>query len=222
VNPRTETNLQPYFRGTLVDGILTVARVETLATTWKLTNRGKEPATLWLNQPKAMAYRLSKPEKPLKEVDNHYRFEVILKPGETSEFVVEEKRDVQESVDVGRADVTRVRFFAAGQYLSQAIRAFLSDIGGLMARKTTLQSQINEWQDQTRRLSEEEVRLRQNVNTTNTSTPSERDLRAKWMNALATAEDNLTALRGRIDEVSGQVRQADEELARKIREFKGE
>ena len=92
-------------------------------------------------------------------MDNHYRFEVILKPGETSEFVVEEKRDVQESVDVGRADVTRVRFFAAEQYLSPATRAFLSDIGGLMARKATLQRQINEWQDQTRRLSEEEVRL---------------------------------------------------------------
>ncbi len=62
-----------------------------------------------------------------------------------------------------------------------------------MARKATLQRQINEWQDQTRRLSDEEVRLRQNVNTTSTGTPAERDLRAKWMNALATAEDNLTA-----------------------------
>jgi hypothetical protein len=222
VNPRTETKLQPFYRGKLVDGILTVTRVETLTTAWNLINRGKEQATLWLNQPKAMAYRLSKPEKPLKEVDNHYRFEVILKPGETSEFIVEEKRDVQESVDVGRADVTRVRYFAAEQYLSPGTRAFLADIGGLMARKATLQRQINEWQDQTRRLSDEEVRLRQNVNTTNANTPTESDLRAKWMSALAAAEDNITALRGRIDEVSGQVRQVDEELARKIREFKGE
>jgi hypothetical protein len=222
VNSRTDSSLQPYYKGKLVDGILTVIRVETLTTIWKLTNRGKEPATLWLNQPKNMAYRLSKPEKPLKEVDNHYRFEVVLKPGETSDFVVEEKRDVQEAVDVGRADLTRVRFFATEQYLSPATRAFLADVGGLMARKATLQRQINEWQDQTRRLSDEENRLRQNVNTTSTNTPNERDLRAKWMNALATAEDNLTALRGRIDDVSGQVRQIDEELARKIREFKGD
>jgi hypothetical protein len=222
VNPRTETNLQPYYKGKLVDGILTVIRVETLTTTWKLTNRGKEATTLWLNQPKTMPYRLSKPEKPLKEVDNHYRFEVVLKPGETSDFVVEEKRDMQESVDVGHADVTRVRFFASEQYLSPETRALLADVGGLMARKATLQRQINEWQDQTRRLTDEENRLRQNVNTTSTNTPNERDLRAKWINALSTAEDNLTTLRGRIDDISGQVRQIDEELARKIREFKGE
>jgi hypothetical protein len=222
VNPRTETNRQPFYKGKLVDGTLTVTRVETLATTWKLTNRGKEPATIWLNQPRNASYRLSKPEKPLKEVDNHYRFEVALKPGETSDFVVEEKRDIQESVDVGHADLTRVRFFAAEQYLSPGTRALLADLGELMSKKAALQRQINEQQDQTRRLSDEEVRLRQNINTASSGTPAERDLRAKWMNALAAAEDSLATLRGKIDDLSGQVRQVDEDLARKIREFKGD
>ncbi len=222
VSPHAESSQQPFFKGRIADGILTVTRVETLTTTWKLTNRGKEAATLWLNQPKNMAFKLSKPEKPLKEVDNHYRFEVVLKPGEARDFIVEEKRDVEEFVDIGRTDEARLRFFAAGQYLSASTRAFLAEAGGLMAKKASLQRQITEWQDQTRRLSEEEARLRQNVNTTSTNTPSERDLRAKWMSALSAAEDNLTAIRGRIDEASGQVRQVDEELARKIREFKGE
>ncbi len=222
VSPQSASSRQPYFKGKMADGVLTVTRVETLATTWKLTNRGKEPATLWLNQPKNMQYRLSKPEKPLKEVDNHYRFEVALKPGETRDFAVEEKRDVEELVDVGRADESQLRFFAAGQYLSAATRAFLTEVSGLMSKKASLQRQVTEWQDQTRRLSEEENRLRQNVNTTSINTPSERDLRAKWMNALSAAEDNLTAIRSRIDETSGQVRQVDEELARKIREFKGD
>jgi hypothetical protein len=222
VSPQTIASQQPFFKGKMVDGNLTITRVETLVTTWKLTNRGRETATLWLNQPKNMLYRLSKPEKPLKEVDNHYRFEVVLKPGEVRDFAVEEKRDVEEIVDIGHSDLTRVRFFAAQQFLSPATRALLDDVGGLMARKATLQRQIAEWQDQTRRLSEEEARLRQNVNATSINTPSERDLRAKWMNALSAAEDNLTALRGRIDEASGQVRQLDEELAGKVREFKGD
>jgi hypothetical protein len=220
VDRRVKNEMQPYYKGKLVDGILNVTRVETLSNTWKLTNRSKETATLWLNQPITQPYKLSKPEKPLKEVDNHYRFEVILKPGETTDFVVEEKRDVQETVDVGRADVTRVKLFASGQYLSPALRALLTDVAELMAKKATLQRQINEWQDQTRRYTEEQNRLRQNVNTTSSNTPAERDLRAKWMNALSAAEDNLTSLRGKIDEASGQIRQLDEELAKKIREFK--
>jgi hypothetical protein len=222
VNRRTENKLQPYYKGKLVDGILNVIRVETLTNTWKLTNRGKEQSTLWLNQPITQPYKLSKPEKPLKEVDNHYRFEVILKPGETTDFTVEEKRDVQETVDLGHADVTRVKFFASEQYLSPALRALLSDVGGLMAKKAAHQRQISEWQDQTRRFTEEENRLRQNVNTTQFNNPAERELRAKWMTALSTAEENLASLRGKIDDLSAQVRQLDEDMAKKIREFKGE
>ncbi len=220
VSCKTENKLQPYYKGTLVDGILNVTRVDTLINAWKITNRGKEEATFWLNQPVTTSYKLSKPEKPLKEVDNHYRFEVILKPGETKDFTVEEKRDVLESIDIGNADVTRVKLFASAEYLSPGLRALLDDVSRLMARKATFRRQINEWQDQTRRLSEEQDRLRQNVNTTSVGTPSERDLRAKWMNALAAAEDSLTKLRGQIDEASAQVRQIDEDIAKRIREFK--
>ena len=222
VNRKTENKLQPYYKGTLVDGILKVTRVDTLINTWKLINRSKEEATFWLNQPISTSYKLSKPEKPLKEVDDHYRFEVILKPGETRDFTVEEKRDVQESVDIGHADVTRVKLFASAEYLSPGLRTLLNDIGGLMAGKATFQRQINEWQEQSRRLSEEQNRLRQNINTTSVGTPSERDLRAKWMSALAAAEDSLTRLRGQTDDASAQVRQLDEDIAKKVREFKGE
>jgi hypothetical protein len=222
VGRRAENKLQPYYKGKLVDGILEVIRVETLTNTWKLTNRGKEQAALWLNQPITQPYKLSKPEKPLKEVDNHYRFEIILKPGETTDFTVVEKRDVQETVDLGHADVTRVKFFASEQYLSPALRSLLSDVGGLMAKKATHQRQISEWRDQTQRLSEEENRLRQNVNTTSSNNPAERELRAKWMTALSTAEETLASLRGKIDDLSAQVRQIDEDAARKIREFKEE
>jgi hypothetical protein len=222
VTPQSKVSPQPYFRGKLVDGMLTVTRGETLATSWKLVNRGKEPATLWLNQPKNPLYKLSRPEKPLKEVDDHYRFEVALAPGESRDFAVEETREVQELVDVGRDDGTQVRFFASETYLSPATRALLADVGALMAKKASLSRQVGEWQAQTSRLAEEENRLRKNVDSTRSDTPAERDLRARWMKALSAAEDDITALRGRIDEASRATRQLEEELAKKVREFKGE
>jgi hypothetical protein len=223
VNRRSENKLQPYYKGKMVDGILNVVRVETMINTWKLANRGKEQATLWLNQPINTAYKLSRPEKPLKEVDNHYRFEVILKPGETTEFVVEEKRDVQETVDIGRSDLTRVQFFASSQYLSSALRALLKEAGEFMTKKAAIQRQIDESQNQVKRLAEEENRLRQNVNINNFgNNPSERELRAKWMNSLSMAVDSLASLRGKIDDLSAQVRQIDEDVAKKVREFKEE
>ena len=92
--------------------------VETLTNTWKIVNRGRESATLWLHQPRNAGYRLSKPEKPLKEVDNHYRFEVPLKAGETVDFVVEEKRDVRETVHLDKSSEEQIRFYLAQPYLS--------------------------------------------------------------------------------------------------------
>ncbi len=222
VTPQVVARQQPFFRGKLVDGILSVTRGETLTTSWKLVNRGKQPAILWLNQPKNPLYRLGKPEKPLKEADNHYRFEIALSPGETREFAVEEKRDVQEYVDIGRADETRVRFFASEKYLSEPTRALLAEVGQLMSKKASLRRQVDEWQGQAGRLVEEGNRLRQNVNSTTYNTPGEKELRAKWMNALSAAEDRLSALRGRIDEASGEVRRIEETVARKVREFKGD
>jgi len=90
--------------------------VETLTNTWKIVNRGKEPATLWLHQPKNTAYQLSKPEKPLKEVDNDYRFEAPLKPGETLDFVVEQKRDVFDKVQLANSSEEQIRFYLAQRY----------------------------------------------------------------------------------------------------------
>jgi hypothetical protein len=222
VAQKSDVSQQPHFKGKLVDGTPPAPRREPLPTSGNPPTRGNHPATIWLNQPVNALFRLSKPEKPLKEVDNHYRFEIGLKPGETRDFPVEEKREVEEAVDLGQADVTRVRFFAAEKYLTQATRTLLTEIGDLMARKASLQRQIAEWQEQTRRLIEEEARLRQNANVASANTPGERELRAKWMNGMAAAADNLAALRGRMDEAASQARQIDEEVARKIREFKAD
>ncbi len=220
VTPQAKAELKPYFAGRLVDGILRLTRTETLTTSWRLVNRGKEPATLWLNQPRNPLYQLGKPEKPLKEVDNHYRFEVVLAPGESRDFAVEERRDLQETVEVGHSDETRIRLFASAEYLTPATRSLLAEAGKILADKSALARQIAEWQGQVSRLTEEQNRLRDNINTLRTDIPAERDLRAKWVASLASTEEQGASLRGRIDEASGKVRALEEELARKVRGFK--
>ncbi len=220
INPQLVSHRQPYFKGKLVDGILNLTRTETLQTTWKIVNRGQEPATLWLNQPKNPLYELSKPEKPLKEVDNHYRFEVTLTPGETKDFAVVEKRNLTEMVGLTDMDSTAVRFYASEKYLSPATRTFLAELGELMAKRASIERQLNEWRQQSQRLNEEEQRLRENVYRTNTSIPKEAELRAKWMDSLAKAETKLAEIRDKSDEADRKNRELQETIAKKIREFK--
>lgn len=220
INPQQKSRREPHFKARLADGILTLTAVETLTNTWKIVNRGKEAATLWLHQPKNVDYRLSKPEKPLKEVDNHYRFEVPLKAGETLDFVVEEKRDVKETVRLANTTEDQIRFFMAQPYLSPGARVFMKDLSDLMAQKAGLQRQIAEWTQQTQRLSEEQGRLRSNLQTLVSSLPKEQELRAKWVAALAANENQLTEIRAKLDDDGGKLRQMEEALAQKVREYK--
>jgi hypothetical protein len=66
-------------------------------------------------------------------VDNHYRFEVPLKAGETVDFAVQEKRDVQETVHLAKSTEEQIRFYLSQRYLSPGARAFMKDLSSLMA-----------------------------------------------------------------------------------------
>lgn len=175
VNPQLQSRRDPFLKGTLVDGIMTLTCVETLNNTWKLINRGKEPVTLWIDQPKNVAFKLSKPEKALKEVDNHYRFEIQLKSGETMDFAVEEKRDVFETVQLANCHEGQIRFYLGQAYLSTEQKAFLKEVADVMAQRAEVQRQVQEWQQQSQRLQEEQRRLRDNMNTMRAGVPKEQE-----------------------------------------------
>ncbi len=220
VTPQEKAVRAPHSKASLVDGILHLTAVETLTHTWKILNRGKEPATLWLNQPKRPGYRLTKPEKPLKEVDNHYRFEVPLKAGETVDYVVEETRDVKETVILANTSEEQIRFYLSQPYLSAGDKAFMKDVGDLMAQKSAQQRQMAEWTEQVKRLTDEQGRLRSNLQALASQQPKEQELRAKWVNTLAINEEQLVDRRTKIDDAGGKLRQIDESLAKKIRGYK--
>ena len=155
-------------------------------------------------------------------MDNHYRFEVPLKAGETVDFVVEEKRDVQETVHLAKSSEEQIRFYLGQRYLSAGAKAFMKDLSDLMAQKAALQRQITEWTQQVQRLTEEQGRLRSNLQALGSNLPKEQELRAKWVTALAANEDQLAERRAKLDDAGGKLRQMEETLAKKVRDYKDE
>lgn len=220
VIPQENTRREPHFKARLVDGILTLTALEKRANTWKIVNRGVEAATLWLHQPKTPGYRLSRPEKPLKEVDKDYRFEVSLKAGETVDFSVEETRDVHEAVQLATSTEEQIRFYLAQPYLSAGAKTFMKAVGELMAQRAALQRHINEWTQQAQRLTEEQGRLRSNLQALGSHQPKEQELRAKWVAALSANEDQLADRRGKLDDAGAKLRGLEESLAKKVREYR--
>jgi chromosome segregation ATPase len=155
-------------------------------------------------------------------VDNHYRFEIPLKAAETLDFVVEEKRDVYESVQIANCGEEQIRFYLAQPYLSAGAKAFLKDVSDLMAQKSALQRQVSEWNQQVQRLTAEQDGLRRDIETFRVATPREQELRAKAVEALSANRIQLTELRNKLDDAGTKIRQLDETLAKKVREYKDE
>ncbi|MGD9818159.1 MAG: DUF4139 domain-containing protein [Desulfomonilaceae bacterium] len=213
---------EPHLSARLVDGILTLTSVEVLTNSWKITNRGKEPAALWLHQPKHSGYRLSKPEKPLKEVGNHYRFEIPLKAAETIDFVVEEKKDIAETVHLAKCSEEQIRFYLSQPSMSKAARTFMKELGDIMAKKALLQREINELNQQSKRLSDEQARIRSNLQALTSNQPKELELRSTWVSALANNEKQLSDTRTKLDNAGSQVAKLEDTLSKKIKEFKEE
>jgi hypothetical protein len=219
--PQINSERSNYFKGKIVNGILTLTCVETFFNKWKIVNRGKESVVLWLNQPKNPRYKLSKPEKPLKEIDNHYRFEIKLKPEETKTFTVEEKRDINKTVMLRNANEKTIGFYASQKYISKETRIFLAELSKLMSEKTALQRQLTEWQRQIKKLTEKQKRLRNNIQVLNNNTSAkEKNLRVTWVDALAQSENNIEVLRVKVDETYNKINDLDAKIGQKIKEFK--
>ena len=85
-----------------------------------------------------------------------------------------------------------------------------------------MQRQVTEWTQQVQRLTDEQGRLRSNVQSLVSNQPKEQELRAKWVAAMAANEDQLADRRAKLDDAGGKVRGLEEALAKKLREYKEE
>ncbi len=220
VTPQVRSERQPYFKGVLADGILTLTCVESLVNTWTIVNRGKSDIAIWFDQPKNSAYKLARPEKADDEVGGHYRFSVSVRAGEKKEFLVEERRDIYDAVHIANSDENAIRYYAAQRYLSEGAKAFLKEVADLMAQRAAIQRDVRDMQGQTQRFNEEQRRLRENMASMRTDRPKEQELRARWVEQLAAAEEKLTELRGKMEEASRRLNALEETLAKKIREYR--
>ncbi|MBC8095133.1 MAG: DUF4139 domain-containing protein, partial [Akkermansiaceae bacterium] len=221
ITPAVQSQHEPAYKGKLANGYLTLTSVETLTSTWKIANKGKDEKIVLIDQPINHAFKLVEPAKAEEEVENHYRFRQIIKAAETREFKVSERRDVSQQIYLQNINEDQIRFYARQTFFSDKAKAFFTELANLQARRTEIVRNVQNMNGQVQRLSAEQDRLRNNLNTLQ-NTPKEAELRARWVKALSDAEDKLVQLRGALDEAGTKQRVLDEQLAKKILEYQGE
>lgn len=221
LTPELQSNRQPEYRGILANGYLTLTSVETMTNTWRIANKGKEEKTVIFDQPMNNEFKLTEPARAEDEVEGHYRFRVTVKAAESKEFKVIERRDVEQTFFLTNLSEDKILFYAQQQYFSDKARAFFRELADLQAQKADVVRQIRNVQGQTQRLTEEQNRLRQNLTALRES-PSEENIRAKWVKNLADTEEKLVALREQLDNFNIKQRTLEEQLNKKVLEYQGQ
>ncbi|HBM17101.1 MAG TPA: DUF4139 domain-containing protein [Lentisphaeria bacterium] len=209
-----------YFKGKLVNGVLTLTRTEMLTSIMEIESKGKNSETLWIEFPASSLYTLVEPEKPLKESDGHYLFEIALNPGEKKEFTIKEKRNIEETVVVTDCDDKTVSYYASAPYLDKKVRDFLKEISELKSRAAELKINIENFTKQIKALSEKEKRIRQNIELLRgAGNAKEQTLRSNWIGDLASSETEIENLNTKINHSFKELEKLNNEIKQKINNF---
>jgi len=222
VEPRVDSRSEPFRRGVFADGVLTLYYDEKRTAEYNMSNKGKEPRTLLVDHPRNMAYKLETPAKPEEEVEGHYRFRTRLEGGKSEKLQVVETREVSQVFHVQNASLEQIASWMEMRFFSAAARKWMKEVQDILAARAELQRRVSEMEAETRRLTDEQARLRNNMNALQRGSAKEEALRAKFVTQLEAAETRLVELKDQLNEAGRTRLELEDKLARKVREYKGE
>ena len=211
-----QSSKSDYIKGSIVNGFLRLSYTQAINTKWNIQNKNKKTVALWIDQPINSGYNLELPKSD-SIVSNCYRFKVDLKPQETTEFKVKEIRSTFDTISLINANESTILLYAGKSYIDTKDREILRKISILAAERAKLQNTVSDMNKQIKFLSEEQIRLRQNVTLLNNSrNAKEQNLRIQWVDKIAQSEENINKCQFTINQANDSLEKIREEINKLI------
>lgn len=175
-------------------GILTTRNSIQETRTFTINNVDGSRKTLVIEHPKRPGYELAGTAKPSETTANNYRFEVALGARATETFAIQEERVFEQSYNVTNVTPDLLTSFIQNRSLSAAARTQLEQI---LAKKNEIaanQAQQQEAAANLRTLTEDENRIRQNIQSLRQVAGQEAQVQ-QYARQLAEAETRIASLR---------------------------
>ena len=219
VEVKVERRSDPVTTSKVVDGVLVLSYTQNVETVYALRNRLQKAMVLYLDHPSTAGYELAGKRKDVEEVRGHYRFRLTLEPGGKRELVVRESRPGEQHVSLLQASSDRLRFHIKQRYLSERVRAFLGEVLDLQSRIKDLLAREAELQQESKRLADDQTRLRKNISVLRQS-PEEAAMRARFLSRLEKAETRILEIRSEVEGIRKQLQALNETLRAKVAGFR--
>ncbi|HZE99809.1 MAG TPA: DUF4139 domain-containing protein [Planctomycetota bacterium] len=221
VERKVNQRADPITKGVIANGVMTLSYTQNYESVYAIKSQTGKDAVLYLDHPKTGGYKLTEPAKSEEEVDGHYRFRVEIKAGQTTELKVRETMPAASTISLLGTPAETIRFYLQQRYLSEAAKALLTQLIAAQGEINRLRQHENDLNAERARITEDETRTRENLRVLR-DTPSELELRKKYLAQLERSESRLDAIRDDLKQTAAARQAAETELSRKVTEFRDE
>ena len=193
------------------DGTLEVKRASHDTRTYQATNTDSKAKTLIVQQQADPVYSIVSP-KPTERTSSAYRFEVQLPASGARTLKVVQEKVISDTVAVSSATPDFLVEMVSSRQISEAGRSQLSALIDLKHRIVTAQAALDASKADVDQLTQDEMRLRQNIDSLNNVTGQQDQVR-QYISRLNQNEVKLTATRDKQDELKRDLATLQAELA---------
>lgn len=217
VNQRSD----PVTRATIANGVMTMQYTQNYESVYSIKSQLGKDTVLYLDHPRTANFKLAEPAKAEEEVENHYRFRIEVKAGQTAEFKVRETMPASTSITLLGTQAETIRYYLQQRYLSDAAKALLQSLIATQGQINGLRQRENDLAAERTRVTEDETRIRQNVGILR-DTPAELERRKKYLETLEKHETRLDQIREESKQATAARQQLEADLSKKVQEFRDE
>jgi hypothetical protein len=161
-NQRQESRVQT---GKLVKGVLQLTRKNVFTQEYVMENRGDRDKVLIVEHPFRQGWKLVDSPKPFETTDRWYRFQEPLPAGKTVDLTVKEEIIQSETIAILPSDLGQLEFYSRMGEIPKDVRDALLKAMGLKGAMIDTERQIHERQQQLAEITQEQQRIRENMQT---------------------------------------------------------
>jgi hypothetical protein len=198
----------------IASGTMTQFVEERASTTYTVRNEDAAPRDVIIEHPIRDGWTLSKgTAAPVESTATQHRFRVTVPPGASASLKVDEVHPIETRVAVTNLNNQQVALVLRGRNLDPSIEPQLQAVLAASREVARLQAESTARRAEVERIGQDQARIRENLEALKGSA-EERQLVARYTRQLNEQEDRLDVLRREIESLEGQVKTAQQELAR--------
>lgn len=194
--------------GKIVKGVLQLTHKWTSSQEYLIENNADEDRIVLVEHPRRGDWKLVETPEPVESTDHLYRFEDTVAAGKKSKLQVQEENVRSESVTILDADISALAHYSRQGEIPDKVREVLTKAIQLKNALVDTEREINQRREKIAEITNEQNRIRSNMNTVNKNS----DYYNRLLSKLNDQETEIEQLQSQIGELEEKMQQQRAEL----------